>query len=90
MRTGRSNDLEAREAAHFNDDVLGGFKFNVEYRTDVYSEQRGLEQILYDRHPGARAVNGGFNKIRAISPRNPNFGDYIEDAFAYLDRLGGG
>jgi hypothetical protein len=90
VRTGRGKDLAARESAHFNDPVLGDFKFKVEYRTDVYSEQRGLEQILYDRNPGAREVNGGYNKIRGINPANPNFGDYIEDAFAYLDRLGGG
>ncbi len=56
----------------------------------MYSEQRRLEQILYERYPGAREVNGGNNTIRGINPANPNFGDYIEDAFAYLDRLGGG
>jgi hypothetical protein len=90
VRTGRSNDLAAREAAHFNDPVLGEYRFNVEYRTDVYAEQRGLEQLLYDMYPEARSVNGGFNKIRAINPRNANFADYIESAFQYLDRLGGG
>ena len=51
VRTGRSSNLAARELAHANDPVLGQFEFNVEYRTDVYSEQRGLEQLLYDQKP---------------------------------------
>jgi hypothetical protein len=34
--------------AHANDPVLGQFEFQVEYGTDVYAEQRGLEQLLYD------------------------------------------
>jgi hypothetical protein len=46
IRTGRTNDLAARESAHFNDPVLGDYRFSVEYRTDVYAEQRGLEQVL--------------------------------------------
>jgi hypothetical protein len=27
----------------------GSSEFQVEYRTDVYAEQRGLEQMLYDQ-----------------------------------------
>ena len=69
VRTGRTSGLAAREAQHFNDPVFDDFRFQVEYRTDVYEEQRGLEQILYDRYP-ARLVNGGFNKIRPIGPAN--------------------
>ena len=89
VRTGRTNDLVARQAAHFNDPVLGDFRFNVEYRTDVYAEQRGLEQVLYDQNPGARLENGGYNKIRGISPSNPNLGTYMQAAWDYLGRLGG-
>ncbi|WP_425308290.1 Imm26 family immunity protein [Ammonicoccus fulvus] len=40
---------EAAEA--MIDSVLGDYHFNTEYRTDVYAEQRGLEQMLYDRYP---------------------------------------
>jgi hypothetical protein len=90
VRTGRSNDLAAREIAHANDAVLGDFQFNVEYRTDVYGEQRGLEQFLYNQNPGAQAANGGFNKIRGISPTNPNLGSYMQSAWDFLSRLGGG
>lgn len=59
VRTGRTNDLAARQVQHANDPVLGDFQFNVEYRTDVYAEQRGLEDVLYNRYPEAQAANGG-------------------------------
>jgi hypothetical protein len=49
---------------------MGDYEFNVEYRTDAYSEQHGLEQMLDDQYPGAQAQNGGFNYIRGISPTN--------------------
>lgn len=87
VRTGRTNNLEAREAAHRRDDALSSFTFKEEYRTDVYSEQRGLESVLYDRHPVAMAVNGGFNKIGAISPLNPLRELYSEAAASFLVRL---
>jgi hypothetical protein len=90
VRTGRSSNLAAREAAHFNDPVLGQFEFQVEYRTDVYAEQRGLEQMLYDQYPQAQAANGGYNMIRGIGPLNPNGPGYMQAAEAYLQRLTGG
>jgi hypothetical protein len=71
-----------------NDPVLGDYRFNVEYRTDVYAEQRGLEQVLYDQYPGAQAANGGFNKIRAIGPSNPNLPSYMQSAWDFLERMG--
>jgi len=88
VRTGRTKDLTARESAHHNDSVLGDYHFNVEYRTDVYAEQRGLEQILHDRYPGAQAANGGFNKIRGISPSNPNVDFYMQSGADFLARMG--
>jgi len=88
VRTGRSSDLATREAALFNDPVLGRYRFSVEHRTDVYAQQRGLEQILYDRYPGARLENGGFNKIRGISPSNPNMTTYMQSAWDFLQLLG--
>jgi hypothetical protein len=88
VRTGRSSDLAAREAALFNDPVLGEYRFSVEYRTDLYAEQRGLEQMLYDRYPGAQATNGGFNMIRGISPSNPNLPSYMQAAQDFLESLG--
>lgn len=64
---------------------MGDFQFQVEYRTDVYAEQRGLEQTLYDRYPGAQAVNGGFNKIRGISASNPKPPTYMQAAQDFLE-----
>jgi hypothetical protein len=90
VRTGRSNDLAARQIAHANDPVLGDFEFNPEYRTDVYAEQRGLEQTLYDQYPGAQAANGGYNFIRGIGLSNPNLPSYMQAAQDFLDALGGG
>jgi hypothetical protein len=76
--------------AHANDPVLGQFEFQAECRTDVYAEQRGLEQLPYDQYPGAQAANGGYNMIRGISPLNPNGLVYMRAAYDYLARLAGG
>jgi hypothetical protein len=89
VRTGRSNDLAAREVAHANDEVLGDFTFHPGYRTDVYAEQRGLEQSLYDANPGAMSINGGFNKVRGISLLNPRLGEYMQAAEDFFAGLGG-
>jgi hypothetical protein len=67
---------------------VGDFEFRVEYRTDVYAEQRGLENELYDRYLEAMSENGGFNKIRAISPGKTNRPGYVQAANDYLSRLG--
>lgn len=88
VRTSRSSDLAAREAAHANDPILGRYRFQVEYRTNDYAEQRGLEELIYRRHPGAMAANGGYNKIGAISARNRLREQYMRAATNYLDRWG--
>jgi hypothetical protein len=64
--------------------------FNVEYRTEVYAQQRGLEQTLYDQYPEARFENGGFNKIRGISISNPNLPFYMQSAQDFVAANGGG
>ena len=46
MRTGRTNDLVRRKGEHFRDPALKDFKFEPVYRTDLYAQQRGLEQEL--------------------------------------------
>jgi RHS repeat-associated protein len=88
VRTGRTGDLLAREGQLNADRVLRQFRFKVEYRTDVYAEQRGLEDVLYNLHPEAQAANGGYNMIGAISPSNPNIGGYQSAASDFLARLG--
>jgi hypothetical protein len=48
--------------AHANDPVLGDSRFQVEYRTDVYAEQRGLE------HPdgGSDTASYGYDKLNRL------------------------
>ena len=89
VRTGRTNNLAARAAAHAKNAVLKQFKFNIEFETDDYATQRGLENVLYNAHPEAQAANGGYNMIRAISPSNPNLGKYLQAAADYLSGLMG-
>lgn len=60
------------------------------YETNVYAEQRGLEQMLYDAYPGAQAANGGFNYVRGISDRNPNLATYMQAAESFLRGFNGG
>lgn len=76
VRTGRTNDHDRRRNEHNrnNPDVT----YEVDRRTDNRAEQRGREQIIYDQHPEARSENGGLNRIRPISPNNPNRDDYLE------------
>jgi hypothetical protein len=88
VRTGRTKNLSARQSQHANDPALGEFESNVEYRTNDYAEQRGLEQMIYDANPQAQAANGGFNKIRPISPLNLRRQTYLDAAQDFLDRQG--
>ncbi len=72
VRTCRIKDLAKREIPHANDAELGKFKFETKHKTDVHAEQRGLEDMLYRKNPSAQSVNGGFNKIKAMSDRVRN------------------
>jgi hypothetical protein len=68
MRTGRTSDLSRREREHSG----SGLIFEVDKRTDDYDAQRGREQIIHDRY------NPSLNRIRPISPNNPNRDRYLE------------
>lgn len=81
-RTGRTNDLARRELEHARDPALKDLDFEPVHRTDVYEEQRGLEQLLHDTY------NPPLNKLQPISPSNPNFQKYMDAADAFLK--GGG
>lgn len=80
MRTGRTNDLARRAAEHGRDPVFKDFAFEPVHRTDVYAEQRGLEQMLHD------AYQPPLNGINPINPANPRFSDYMDAARAFLER----
>jgi tetratricopeptide (TPR) repeat protein len=77
MRSGRTNDFARRQYEHQRDPKTRPFDFEVEYRTDVYNEQRGLEKIAHEQYKPP------LNKIRPISPRNPKRAIYEAAAYRY-------
>ena len=80
IRTGRTNNLDRRELEHARGSDTRGLDFEVDKRTDSYSQQRGREQIIHDQHPEARIENGGLNKQNPISNTNPKRQDYLDSA----------
>ncbi len=86
VRTGRTDVLTRRAAEHARGSETGGLSFNVVYRTDVYAEQRGLEQVVYIQNPTALSVNRGLNKIKPISDKNPKITEYEEAALNFLTK----
>ena len=49
-------------------------KFNVDKRSDNAAARRGREQMLHDKYKPP------MNKIRPISPKNPNRAKYMREA----------
>ncbi len=80
MRTGRTRDLGRRGAEHGRDPNLRDLEFEPVHRTDVYNEQRGLEQMLHDKYQPP------LNKIRPISPTNPKLPMYQDAAKTFLEQ----
>jgi RHS repeat-associated protein len=78
VRIGRSNDLVRREAEHAK--KFPDLKFEVIDRTDDYAQQRGLEQLIYDKYH----YPGDLNRVRPISPFNPNRSKYLDAAKKFL------
>jgi len=74
MYVGRTGNLAARQKQWANDPEKGDLEFNVFRRTDSYAAQRGLEQKLYDQY------GPPLNRIRPISPNNPNLPNYLRAA----------
>jgi len=84
VRTGRTNSLTRRAGEHLRDPALADFEFEVIARTDVYAQQRGLEQLAHDAYTPA------MNRIRPISPTNSNRATYVDAADDFLSIYGGG
>ncbi|MGK4000932.1 RHS repeat-associated core domain-containing protein [Sorangium sp. So ce1024] len=80
MRTGRTNDLARRAREHGGDPTLRDLTFEPVHRTDVYAEQRGLEQMLQQTYQPP------LNRIRPISPQNPRLQEYLDAARLFLER----
>ena len=84
---GRSIDVERRLATHarLGEKLRLGESVQI-YRTDDLNTQRGVEQILMDQNGTLRSVNAqGRNRIRGVSPTNPNRGTYNQAGQDYLD-----
>jgi hypothetical protein len=79
-RTGRSKDLLRRRTEHARDPVLADLDFEAVHRTNVYREQRGLEQLLHDIYQPP------LNKVRPISPKNPKLQEYLDAARNFLKK----
>ena len=87
VRSGRTKNLVLREAQHLRDKVLGKFKFETQYASDVYEEQRGLEEVVAKQFENtASSANGGFNKINAISGKNDKILEYRKAAEEFLKK----
>ncbi|MFL6202995.1 MAG: RHS repeat domain-containing protein, partial [Thermoanaerobaculia bacterium] len=86
-RTGRG-DLKARRRAHLKDH--SDLTFVVKFKTNNQKVLRGLEHLVYNKYPGARASGkgGGRNKVRVISPKNPKKQEYLDAADDWLDQKG--
>ncbi len=66
QRTGRTNDIDRRRTEHARAEDTKGLEFKVDKRTDNAAARRGREQMLHDKYKPP------MNKIRPISPKNPN------------------
>jgi hypothetical protein len=79
VRVGRAKNLRSRELQHAKDPKLKGLQFKVLHYTDSYNIRRGLEHLEW-----LKTGKPGLNKIRPISPQNPNMGKYVQAARRYL------
>jgi hypothetical protein len=81
MRTGWTGNLVQRRSQHARDSLLRDYEFEVVHRTDVYAQQRGLEQVLHDTYKPP------LDRINAISPFNPKRAEYLDAAEEFMQRL---
>ncbi|MDX6740735.1 LamG-like jellyroll fold domain-containing protein [Actinocorallia sp. A-T 12471] len=84
VRTGRTNDLARREREHGRADETADFRFQVEYRTNAYREQRGLEQIIWMLN--GRPTLPGVRRTSPVRVRNRNYNNYMDAAGQFFAR----
>jgi RHS repeat-associated protein len=84
VRVGRTNDLSSREGDYYRDPNYFDLNYKIEWQTDDYATQRGLEQYLFDKYQPP------MNVIRPIGPRNNNGTNYFNAALDYLKEFFGG
>ena len=84
VRTGRTNNLARREREHARADDTADFSFQVEYRTDAYRQQRGLEQVIW--MVNGRPTLQGVRKTSPVDVRNKNYNNYMDAAGQFFNR----
>ncbi|MEV7549720.1 RHS repeat-associated core domain-containing protein [Amycolatopsis sp. NPDC089917] len=85
VRTGRTNNLQRREREHARGKDTADYKFQAEYRTDVYREQRGLEQIVWMLN--GRPTMSGVRRTAGVNVKNRNYNNYMDAAGRFLAKL---
>ena len=80
MRSGRTANLARRQAEHARAAETAGLTFEPVYSTNVYAEQRGLEQIVHFRN------NPPHNRIAPIDIDNPRLSEYLLAGVRFLRR----
>ena len=68
-----------RSRAHATNPVFGGLELEPINRTSCYPTMRGLQQLQMNNH------SPSLNRIRGISPTNPNAAEYLGLGRGYLD-----
>jgi RHS repeat-associated protein len=88
VRTGRTNDLTRRQREHARADETTDFRFQIEYRTDVYAEQRGLEQIVWMLN--GRPTLPGVRRTSPVAVGNKNYNRYMDAAGEFFAKYRSG
>jgi len=78
MRTGRTNDHDRRRSEHERHPETKPLKYEPVHEVNDKNARRGLEQLLHDEHQPP------LDKIRPISPANPNRDKYLKAARSHL------
>jgi hypothetical protein len=84
VRVGHTKNLSVRRGQYRRDPNYFDLTFNIEYYTNDYATQRGLEQMMYENH------NPSLNIYRPINPSNKNRPSYLRAAIEFLERMLGG
>lgn len=84
MRKRRTNNLTRREREHGRVDETADFRFQVEYRTDVYREQRGLEQVIWMLNE--RPTLSSVRRTSPVDVRNRNYNNHMNAAGQFFVR----
>ena len=87
MRSGQTGNLKTRESRHGRNPRFKDYDFETVYRTDDYSERRGLEQTIHIRATAAQGFPPPFNYNQPIAAGNPNYINYMNSAQAYMKNL---